>query len=499
MTKPIQSVTLNETTLSDIQADNLPVPQYRNKAAGSSPKTGIVHIGPGAFFRAHQAWYTHMAMQNSGGDWAITGVSMRSENVADALNPQQGLYCLAELDAATKYEIIGSINEVLVAPKEYNKVIDRLTNNNTHYVTLTITEKGYCLNSHGQLDTNNNDVMADLSRETQHKTAIGMLSHALQKRFTNGQSCLCVISCDNVTDNGKKLRKSLLAYAQRLDANYAVWLEEHLICPCTMVDSITPATDDGLRDQVKDELNLIDNWPIKRESFVQWVIEDTLPKHRPDWASAGAIFTNNVNGFEKAKLQLLNCPHSTMAYIGCLSNIETVFDAMQNQHLVSFIETLIDEEVMPSVQEQAPEELNPVEYSQSILQRFRNPSIKHLLSQIAWDGSQKLPMRILPIVEQNIAEGKPIKHLCTAICAWILFTRKRFIDQETLVDPLADDLFAIAEKCNGQAEHDISLYLSLSKVFTSTLSNHEAFKQTMTRQYEKLLPLLSNQDYEWTA
>ena len=160
MSNNSQGFRLNENTLQEIQSEKLPVPSYRLN--NTAPKTGIVHIGPGAFFRAHQAWYTHMAMQASGGDWSITGVSMRSENVADALNPQQGLYCLAELDASTKYEIIGSITEVLVAPKQYDTVIERLTCPDTKYVTLTITEKGYCLNSDGQLDTHNIDVMTDL-------------------------------------------------------------------------------------------------------------------------------------------------------------------------------------------------------------------------------------------------------------------------------------------------------------------------------------------------
>jgi fructuronate reductase len=491
---------LEQNSLAEIANKGIVVPNYRLE--GLPPKTGIVHIGPGAFFRAHQSWYTHMAMQLSGGDWGITCVSMRSTGVADALTSQNGLYCLAELDKTTKYEIIGSINEVLVAGKQYEQIIARLSDVNTKIVTLTITEKGYCLNSLGKLDMDNPDVLADIDSkgsQSRQNTAIGLLSHALINRWQAGKACLCIISCDNVTDNGHKLRTALIAFAQNVNNEYADWLNENLVCPCTMVDSITPATDDALREAVSDALNIQDNWPIKRESFVQWVIEDIVPDPKPSWEKVGVIFTNDVNGFEMAKLRLLNCPHSSLAYIGTLMGIETVFDAMQHDKLVGFVQDLIDHEILPSLAEHTPKELDAKSYSNDILDRFRNPSIRHLLSQIAWDGSQKLPMRILPIIKQNLSENRSVLRLSKSLAAWMLFVRLRHQQKQELVDPLHEKLLSIAALCNNDPKHDIALFLSIADVFTPDLSKNDEFIKSLHLAYSCLLPLLQNNNHEWFA
>ncbi|MDU0355144.1 mannitol dehydrogenase family protein [Paraglaciecola aquimarina] len=486
---------LNQDSLNSLQDNGVSVPEYRLN--GHNPEIGIVHIGPGAFFRGHQSWYTHTAMQLAGGDWGISCVSMRSAGVSEALNPQDGLYTVAVLDADTSYEVVGSIQEVLIAKEQYQALQARLSSEKTKFVTMTITEKGYCLNSEGNLDLNNPDIKQDLSGEQQACSAIGVLVEALATRQKAGIAPFCAMSCDNLTDNGKKLRNALIQYAQQVDANLAIWLEDNLICPCSMVDSITPATDDALRQQVSEQLSITDNWPIKRESFVQWVVEDCLPADKPAWKEAGVTFTSDVAGFENAKLRLLNCPHSSMAYLGVLAEIETVNDAMQQAGLVKFIQKMIESEIVPSFT--APKELDVVAYSADILKRFRNPAIRHLLSQIAWDGSQKLPMRILPIIEQNIADGNPIESLSVAIAAWCLFIRKRYIEQEQLVDPLADKLLAIAAACTDDAEQDIAQFLSVKEVFGNKLSADKTFKTSLTQAYNKLLSVLQSKEIPWES
>lgn len=477
---------LTELSLANLANKKITIPKYR---LGSAPAIGIVHIGPGAFFRGHQAWYTHQVMQKFGGDWGISCVSMRSTGVSDALTPQNGLYTLAVLDNETAYEVIGSIKEVLTVSQQYAQVHQRLINENTHFVSLTITEKGYCLNNEGLLDLSHPDIIHDLG-DNQPKSAIALLVLALNERRILGLKPFTVMSCDNLTDNGKKLRNALISYAEIIDASLAKWLKEELISPCTMVDSITPATDDSLRLQVKESLSIDDKWPIKREAFLQWVIEDILPANRPAWDKVGATFTNDVRGFENAKLRLLNCPHSTIAYLGSLLNIETVYDAMQQQEVVNLVNKLITEEVIPSFI--PPKELDVVKYSEDILNRFKNPAIRHLLAQIAWDGSQKLPMRILPIIENNLANDISIKSLCVAVASWLLFIRKRFIEGETLVDPLHDKLFAIAETCNDNAEHDVKVFLQLNDVFSSQLSQNSTFNKALAEAYALLLPVLKN-------
>lgn len=485
---------LSPTTLSQVSAEKIAIPSYIT--SDKKKEVGIVHLGPGAFFRGHQAWYTHKAMELAGGDWGISCVSMHSQGVQKALKPQNGLYTLAVLDVKTEYELIGAVQEVLVSHQNYDDVLLRLTNPKTRFVTMTITEKGYCLDNEGKLDLTHSDIKADLLC-AKKVSAIGLLVEALSQRKAAGVAPFTALSCDNLTDNGKKLRAALIAYAQQFDESLAQWLEQQLICPCSMVDSITPATNDELRAQVSTELGIEDNWPIKRESFVQWVIEDILPEDKPAWDKAGATFTSDVRGFENAKLRLLNCPHSTMAYMGVLANIETVYDAMLNDELVRFIQQMVADEIIPSFV--APKELDAEQYMKDILQRFRNPAIRHLLAQIAWDGSQKLPMRILPIIEQNISNNIAIDKLCSAVVAWCLFIRKRYISDEELVDPLAEKMLAIAKNCTDVAAHDIDLFLQLTEVFGTWLPKQASFVASLTKAYKTLVPSLRCESIEWEA
>lgn len=495
MTANEPNTRLNRDNLTKLASSGVDIPEYR--LTESEPEIGIVHIGPGAFFRAHQAWYTHRVLKLERGNWCISAVSLHSFGVSDALTEQDGLYCLAELDTRTNFEVVGAIKEVLVAQRDYTRIILRLANEHTKIVTMTITEKGYCLNTAGQLDMSHPDIQHDIAVRSARRSAVGILVEALSLRFQNGQTGLSIVSCDNITGNGGKLKGALIEFAQHTDPELAKWLVTELICPATMVDSITPATDDDLRGLVEEELQVKDNWPIKRESYLQWVIEDCLGADRPGWELAGAIFTEDVEGFEKAKLRLLNCPHSTLAYIGCLLEIETVFDAMHDSRLLSLIKTMIEVEILPSIQ--GPKELDAWQYSEDILQRFNNPAIRHLVTQIAWDGSQKIPMRILPIIEQNLLEERSISLLCYGLASWMLFVRKQLMNSEKLVDPLADALQQCASACLDNAQHDVGLFLSLSQVFAPELAGNNVLVEKTQAAYERLLPLLTNSEYEWSV
>lgn len=465
--------------------EKVAVPSYVPANTG----IGIVHIGPGAFFRAHQAWYTDLALKY-GGDWGISVVSMRSADLAKALTPQQGLYSLVLLDKTTEYQVVGSIRELLVAAEQYEQVLQRLAVATTQYVTLTVTEKGYCLNALGELDLQHADIQHDLEINVKARSAIGLLVQALALRFAANVPPFVVISCDNLTDNGHKLRQAILTYAQQKQPALANWLEQQLICPCTMVDSITPATDAELPKQLAAELGYQDNWPIKREKFCQWVIEDILPANRPAWHQVGVTYTQDVKAFEKAKLRLLNAPHSALAYLGTLCGLETVFDAMQQAQLRRFVQKLAAEEIIGSFH--APAELDPAQYSADIVERFDNPAIRHLLAQIAWDGSQKLPMRVFPIILDNLASGRSIGLLSLVVASWLLFIRLRYQQQPdtALVDPLATVLLDAAAQCTDDAAKDIGLFLALSQVFPPALQQSELFRTELTSAYQQLCPLL---------
>lgn len=470
---------------------------------GESPEIGIVHLGPGAFFRGHQAFYTDAAMAKAGGNWRICAVSMRSRDVAEALNPQDGLYALAQMEQDTQLSLIGSIAEVLVAPLDYAKVQTRLTAESCKYVTMTITEKGYCLSSNGELDLSHADIAVDLELPdavSQAKSAIGLLTQALWLRHQAGLPLLTLMSCDNLTDNGHKLKAAVRSFAANAvffakDVDFLLQLTE-LICPCSMVDSITPATDDALRDLVASRLGVQDAWPVKREAFCQWVVEDILPADQPAWRDVGVIFTKDVTAFEKAKLRLLNAPHSTLAYLGSLLGIETVFDAMAQQQLNRLVQELVSHEILPSVP--LVDGLNLAQYSADIFRRFENPSVRHLLAQIAWDGSQKLQMRLLPVIRDNLAAGRSVRLLALAIASWLQFIRLRAQQAQqlgeqapALVDPLAPLLLATAAQCTGDARTDVPLWLALDSIFAADLINQTAFVSALWQAYQQLSPILN--------
>ncbi|GGF77208.1 mannitol dehydrogenase family protein [Alteromonas lipolytica] len=468
---------LNNSTLTQLPAA-VKVPAYQRQERSR----GIVHIGPGAFHRAHQAVYTDMAMA-FGGNWRITGVSMRSATLKHKMAEQDNLYSLVVLDNEPYVQVIGAFDSVLVLSEDREAIMAALTDTDTHIISLTITEKGYCLNSNGELDTSHPDIMHDLANPDEPVSAIGLIVSALKHRFEQQLSDITVISCDNLADNGKKLGKAVTQFAQKLQPGLAEWVTENICFPCTMVDSITPATDEALIALAADKLGVEDAWPIQREGFTQWVVEDSFSGPRPAWDKVGVTFTDDVAAFENAKLRILNGTHSTLAYTGILLGKETVFEAISDSALASFIRRLLSEEIIPSINAEGVMDLPA--YAEDILNRYKNRHIRHLLAQIAWDGSQKLPFRVLNTVRDNLKSGHQAKLLCVPIAAWILFIAKRARDEEQLVDPLADTLSGLAQQHQQDIQALASAVLNLPQVFAE-LSANKWFKDTVLSYVEVL-------------
>ena len=444
---------------------------------------GVVHLGPGAFHRAHQAYYFDQLLARDP-RWGICAVSLKSPGVRDALTPQDGLYTLAQLDAETTFRIIGSIVEVLVAPEDPPAVFARLAAPMTRMVTLTVTEKGYCLSSEGGLDENHPDIIHDLAHPREPISAIGYLVEGLRRRFAVGLPPYAVVACDNLADNGWRLKAAVTAFANKVEPELAAWIEAEGRFPRTMVDSITPATDDALRDRVETATGLYDAWPIQREAFTQWVIEDVLGADAPDLASVGVTLTDDVRGFERAKLRLLNGVHSTLAYAGILRGHETVFQAISDPVLAKLAQDLMVEDIIPTLT--APRGLDLAAYAEAILKRFRNPEIRHLLAQIAWDGSQKLPFRILGTLSEALDAGRSIDRLALPLAAWMRFIRLRTTTDEAIVDPLAERLVAIAATCSGDARSDVAAFLALDEVFPPTMAANASFVAALENAYASL-------------
>jgi fructuronate reductase len=444
-------------------------------------RIGIVHIGAGAFHRAHQAVYLDDLLAHFP-DWAICGVSLHSSEARDALRPQDGLYALSLLGRENQLRVIGSVREWLCARDEGAAVLARLADPQVKLVTLTITEKGYCLVG-PDLDMNHPDIVHDLASPQTPRSAIGYLMEGLRLRRERGATPYTVLSCDNLADNGHRLRRAALQYAQRFDRALADWIEAHVAFPCSMVDSITPATDDALRERVQLELGVTDAWPIQRETYTQWVVEDRFCNDRPPLELAGVTLSRDIAGYDRAKLRLLNGAHSSLAYLGSLMEIDSVGEAMAEPALAAFVERLMREHIAPVIA--LPEGLDARSYIDAILERFRNPAIRHRLSQIAWDGSQKLPVRLLSTIGEALAQGRTIAPLCIPVAAWMHFVRRQAHCGIALVDPLNDTLSALGLACSGDPETDVPAFLALDAVF-APLSGDERFRSWLLRAYGAL-------------
>lgn len=397
---------------------------------------GVVHFGPGAFHRAHQA-AAFDTLLASDPRWGVTGVSLNSTAVAEALNPQEGLFTLALLDADAEYRVIGAIGRILTA-SDRAAIFAAVAAPDTRIVSTTITEKGYCLAGDGTLDFTNPAIAADLTRPASPSSAIGWIVAALGARRRLGLGGLTLLSCDNLADNGRKFGAAIRAFASVVDPDTAAWIEQQCRFPNAMVDSITPATDAALRERVCAATGLEDAWPIQRERFTQWVIEDDFAGERPELDRAGVTFTHDVGGYEAAKLRLLNGAHSSLAYLGLGLGYASVAEAMADARLARFIERLMRDDIAPSLSPPAGLDLD--RYIDDVLARFSNRAIHHKLAQIACDGSQKLPYRILGTMRDALEAGRPIARLAVPIAAWLRFIEQMTASGTQIVDPLAQSL-----------------------------------------------------------
>ncbi len=466
---------LSERTL-ERASPQLIRPAYRR----SQTRVGVVHFGPGAFHRAHQAFYFDRLLEKDA-TRAICAVSLKTASLRDALAPQDGLYTLIELDESPTLRALGAIREVLVAAESPAKVADRLCHPDTSIVTMTVTEKGYCLDGAGGLDFAHPDIVHDLSQGEAPHSLIGWLVRGLELRRERGLAPYLVVSCDNLSGNGPTLRRAVLSFAARRGASLATWIERTARFPRTMVDSITPATDQALRERVAKATALEDAWPVQRERFVQWVIEEVDFAAQPDWESVGVTVSRDVTAYERAKLRLLNGAHSTLAYVGLLAGLQTVAQAMAQPALRTFMERMMVEDIEPTLAVPRPGAL--AAYRQSILQRFENPAMRHQLAQIAWDGSQKLPIRILGTIADALQAGRSIVRLTVPIAAWMHFIRARARDGIDIVDPLTAQLTALGREVTGEAAHDLPLFFGLPGVFPVPLTQEPRFTRALAEAY----------------
>lgn len=411
------------------------------------PAIGIVHFGPGAFHRAHQAVYVDTLLATDP-TWGIAAVSLRSKRTVADLAAQEGLYTLAVRDAEAGYRVIGA-HGAFLGPDDAAQIRTLLAAATTRLVTTTVTEKGYCLAADGSLDFNHPDIAHDLAGAEVPRSVIGWIVAGLEARHAAGEAAFVVMPCDNLVDNGAKLHAALIAYAGALDPYLAEWIAGEVRVPGTMVDSITPASDATLYDDVAKALGVEDRAAVQREAFTQWVIEDLGDSVCTALASAGATLTDNVAGYEQAKLRVLNGSHSTLAYAGLLRGATSVADAMRDAPLAAFVDAMIRDEILPTLPHVAGFDHDA--YRQQILARFRNPAILHRLDQIAGDGSQKIPYRLGDTLAWHRSRGEMPRRVIVALGCWVAFLMQRSRGGIAIVDPAGAALAAAAAESDAAA------------------------------------------------
>ncbi|MFC3023588.1 mannitol dehydrogenase family protein [Vibrio zhugei] len=456
----------------------------------SKLKPHIVHIGCGAFHRAHQALYTHLLAEQTSCDWGICEVSLFSGDplFSDLANQDELYTVLEQYNQQQSAQCVGTIVKSVSKKRDGTQaIIEQLANVDTRIVSLTITEKGYCIDAaSGELDLANAAIAHDLQSPHDPDSAIGYIVEGLAHRRQLGLEAYTVLSCDNIQGNGHVLRHAVLQYAKAIDPQLAQWIEQHASFPCTMVDRIVPAATQDSLHLVERAIGVYDPCAIACESFKQWVIEDDFVQGRPDWDKVGAQFVDDVTVYEAMKLRMLNGSHSFLAYLGVLAGYQYIADCMDNPDIYRCVQALMLNVQAPTLTVTAELDLNA--YAEQLLERFCNRSIYHRTQQIAMDGSQKIAYRLVNSLRYHLDQHNDIRLLATGIAAWIRYTtatddRGNTID---VVDPLKDRLNQIYQQY-GTGVDVIPHVLALDAIFPRDIGHHPSVLDAVSQAYQSLI------------
>ncbi|NPD16053.1 mannitol dehydrogenase family protein [Xinfangfangia sp. D13-10-4-6] len=377
---------------------------------------GIVHLGVGAFHRAHQAVFIDDCLGRGELGYGIIAASLRSPVTRDLLAPQDGLYTYCERYGTREdLRVIGSIIEMITAPENPERLIEALSLPTVRIVTLTVTEKGYLTHpASRRLLEDHPDILHDLANPDRPRTIYGFLTAALWNRRAAGLTPLTLLSCDNLPANGRVLKAALVRFAALSDPDLVTWIEANSAAPCVMVDRIVPATTDQDRATISAALGATDAWPVVAEPYFRWVIEDDFPWGRPALELSGAEIVADVEPYEHMKLRMLNGAHTAIAAAGQIAGFASVAEAFANPALRAFID-IYWREAATTLQPG----MDGARYVEGLRDRFANPALQHLCVQIASDASQKVPQRLLAMLGERLARGERSDALVMAVALWI--------------------------------------------------------------------------------
>lgn len=473
--------------MKTIASTSLPARVQQPRYDRQQLRSRIVHFGFGAFHRAHQALLTNRVLNEKGGDWGICEISLFSGDVLmSQLRAQDHLFTVLEKGAEGNQAIVvGAVHECLNAKLDsLAAIIEKFCEPQVAIVSLTITEKGYCIDpATGKLDMHNTRILHDLENPTEPHSAPGILVEALHRRRERGLPPFTVLSCDNIPDNGHVVKNAVLGMAQKRSAELAGWIDAHVSFPGTMVDRIVPAATETSLAEITQELGVEDPCAISCEPFIQWVVEDNFVAGRPEWETAGVQMVKDVLPWEQMKLRMLNGSHSFLAYLGYLAGYAHINECMED---ASFREAA--RRVM--LNEQAPTlritDVDLTAYADSLIDRFANPALQHRTWQIAMDGSQKLPQRMLDGIRVHLERKRAWPLLALGVAGWIRYvsgTDERG-DAIDVRDPLSDKIQSLV-KASSEAER-VNALLTLSEVFGQDLPHNSVFVDAVNEAYQRL-------------
>ena len=465
---------LNEENLASI-SESIPVPEYER----SGLSTGIVHVGVGNFHRSHEAFYTDQLLGMGEKEWGICGICLldRDLKMYNTLADQDGLYSLIvkHSDGYQEVRIIGSIVEYLYAPSDPDAVITAMADPGVKIISLTITEGGYNFDpSTGQFLFSKADIQWDLQYPDQPKTIFGYLTAGFALRKHNALPGLSVLSCDNMQKNGDVCKQMVMTYIREAKPDLAVWVEEHVSFPNSMVDRITPVSSQEEIEELKKEFQIEDAWPVVCEPFVQWIIEDDFAQGRPPWEKVGVQFVDEVEPYEKMKIRLLNAGHSLLGFIGSLFAYSTIDECIRDPEITGFLSAFMDQEVSPLLGSLEGIDLDG--YKQSLIQRFANPYIGDQLTRICSESSSKIPKFLLPGIEEQLKRGGPVKLSALVLATWCRYLEvagSAGYDYE-VQDAMKEEL---VEKAKASMNADPLAFLKIQTIF-GQLSHSGPFIET---------------------
>ena len=439
--------------------------------------TGILHFGIGNFHRAHQAVYCEDLLNTGDMQWGITGVSLRSSAMRDALAPQDYLYTLAILGEAAEYRIIGAIKNVLVAPEDPSAVIDLIAKETTHLISSTITEKGYGLAS-GKVDLQQADLRAELKSLNSPRTIYGFLARGIIQRCqtTHPPAKLTIMCCDNISGGGEFLREGVQHLLRRHSSNALNWMQEHVSFVSSMVDRVCPATDEALRELVLKDTNRSDAWPVSAEPFSQWIVEGSFAGDRPDFDKVGAVFVDDIAPFETMKLNYLNAAHTIASTLGYLSGDVFVHQAIERAEVLTFMRQALYKNVLPYAA--VPEGYDGASYIEDVIKRFQNSYLPYANLQVGTDSSQKIQQRWFPTIDQALGQNADVSYFEFCLGAWAVFIQTA-LENNVLNDPKTPEFRQVDIQ---NLDEMVMSYLAIAGAQKFQFYGHDAFVEAVKLQ-----------------